>query len=39
MLLKKQISLNEFLETQNSYIEDISKGNNYYYLKKLKEII
>ena len=39
MLVKKQISLNKFLETQNSYIEHISKRNKYYYLKKIKEII
>lgn len=39
MLVKKQISLNKFLETQNSYVEHILKGNNYYYLKKIKEII
>ena len=38
-LVKKQISLSKFLETHNSYVEHISKGNNYYYLKKIKHII
>ena len=38
MYENKSTTLEKFLETKNSYLEHISKGNNNVYLNKIRRI-